>query len=222
MRCEAHSQSISIDDLRRLPTALVAIGSHSLTHAHLTRLKTADAAYELIESRRLLEEQLQRPIRLFSFPYGACNDELIRLCREAGYERIFTTLPESALSEPDEFVTGRVRVDPTDSRLEFRLKLIGAYRWLPAAFAVAFIPSTRRRRSSTDCDVTPASSTHRVGSTSRSSRCLVRSSSTSSISARAPGSSCSSSSRQDSPRPDTKAGCFRHNSSRGFARTASA
>jgi hypothetical protein len=57
------------------------------------------------------------------------------LCREAGYERIFTTLPVFAFAEPGEFVVGRVRVDPTDWPLEFRLKLAGAYRWLPAAFA---------------------------------------------------------------------------------------
>jgi len=30
---------------------------------------------------------------------------------------------------------GRVRVDPTDSPIEFRLKLLGAYRWLPLAFS---------------------------------------------------------------------------------------
>ncbi len=31
---------------------------------------------------------------------------------------------------------GRVRVDPTDWPLEFHLKLMGAYRWLPMAIAL--------------------------------------------------------------------------------------
>ena len=78
---------------------------------------------------------MSREIRLFSFPYGAENDRLVDLCREAGYERVFTILPRLALLDPQEYVTGRVVVDPTDWPLEFRLKLLGAYRWLPRAFA---------------------------------------------------------------------------------------
>jgi hypothetical protein len=44
-------------------------------------------------------------------------------------------LPVLAFLEPKEFVTGRVGVSPTDWPMEFRLKLAGAYRWLPYAFA---------------------------------------------------------------------------------------
>jgi peptidoglycan/xylan/chitin deacetylase (PgdA/CDA1 family) len=91
---------------------------------------------EIHESRARLEGLLDREVKLFSFPYGAFNERLVGLCREAGYERVFTTLPYSALSEPDEFVTGRVWAEPTDWPLEFRLKLLGAYAWLPKAFSL--------------------------------------------------------------------------------------
>lgn len=127
---------MSVEDLQSLPTGLVTIGSHSLTHPYLTKLSTKEAVHELTESRRILEKVLHRPVRLFCFPYGACSEKLFRLCRKAGYERVFTSIPHFAFSEPAEFVTGRVRVDPTDWRLEFRLKLLGAYGWLPAAFAI--------------------------------------------------------------------------------------
>lgn len=127
-------QVMSIEDLRSLPGDSLTIGSHSLTHPLLTTLSTKEALHELTESRRVIEELVQRPVRLFCFPYGAYNEELFRLCQEAGYERVFTTVPEFAFSEPSEFVTGRVRVDPTDWCIEFRLKLLGAYRWLPLAW----------------------------------------------------------------------------------------
>jgi len=127
---------MSVEDLQSLPSDWVTIGSHSLTHPYLTKLSPKDAVHELNESRRVLEEIVRRPVHLFCFPYGACSEELFRLCREAGYDRVFTTVPQFAFSEPDEFVTGRVRVDPTDWRLEFRLKSLGAYRWLPMAWAM--------------------------------------------------------------------------------------
>jgi hypothetical protein len=34
------------------------------------------------------------------------------------------------------YVTGRVVADPTDWDCEFRLKVLGAYRWLPIIYRV--------------------------------------------------------------------------------------
>ncbi len=125
---------ISPEELKQMSSELFAVGSHTMTHRALTNLTRDDARRELAESRAKLETMLNKPVTLFSFPYGAMNDELVELCRESGYERVFTILPGLALSDPDEFVTPRVSVEPTDSPLEFRLKLMGAYGWLPLAF----------------------------------------------------------------------------------------
>lgn len=125
---------MSRGQLLALPEDLVTIGSHTLTHPYLPLLPDPDARRELSESREKLEQMLNRKIRLFSFPFGGFNERLVEICREAGYQRIFTTLPEFAFEDPGQFVVGRVRVDPTDWPLEFRMKLAGAYRWLPAVF----------------------------------------------------------------------------------------
>lgn len=125
---------MSADQLKALPEKLVTIGSHTATHPMLTQIPGEDSRREIVESRSQLEELLRRQITLFSFPFGDFNESLCHVCREAGYRRIFTTLPLFALGKPDEFIVGRVRVDPTDWPLEFRLKLAGAYRWLPMAF----------------------------------------------------------------------------------------
>jgi hypothetical protein len=73
---------------------------------------------------------------MFSFPHGEYNQTHVQLARQAGYERIFTIMPLLAFSEPQEFVTGRVWTAPTDWRLEFRLKMMGAYCWLPFVFSL--------------------------------------------------------------------------------------
>ena len=133
---ELHGRVLSADQLRRLSSDMVTIASHSMTHPKLTSLSQQEASKELVGSRLKLEEMLHKQVRLFSFPYGAFNKELVRWCREAGYERVFTILPVLAFTDSQEFVTGRVWVEPTDWPLEFRLKLLGAYRWLPSAFAL--------------------------------------------------------------------------------------
>jgi len=125
---------MSLEQIRALPESLVTIGSHTLTHPLLPSINIDQAKREIALSRAKLEEQLHRRIVLFSFPYGGFNQKLVEICREAGYQRVFSTLPHFAFKEPHEFVTGRVPVDPTDWPLEFRLKLAGAYRWSPWAF----------------------------------------------------------------------------------------
>jgi peptidoglycan/xylan/chitin deacetylase (PgdA/CDA1 family) len=126
---------MSVEQLRSLQSRLVTVGSHSLTHMDLTKLTESNARREIAESRKELQRILEREVMLFSFPYGAFNDTLIQYCREAGYERVFTTLPKLALRDEEEFALGRMVVEPTDWRLEFLLKILGAYRWLPLAFS---------------------------------------------------------------------------------------
>ena len=142
----AHDSSVnervmSSDQLTQLST-LVTIGSHSLTHPFLPTVAEPIARRELNESRRVLESAVGRKVDLFSFPYGGFNAELVTWCAEAGYTKVFTTQPVYAFVESDEFVTGRVPVSPDDTPLEFRLKILGAYRWLP--YAVALKSQLRR------------------------------------------------------------------------------
>ncbi len=126
-------RTMTAAQLKALPAGAIGFGSHTMTHPILTKLDAARAKEELLQSRLQLEELLGQPVRTFSFPYGAYDERLIQLCREAGYERIFTTDPVLAFSQPHEFVVGRMAAEPTDGALEFRMKLAGAYRWVTAA-----------------------------------------------------------------------------------------
>ncbi len=132
----ANERVVSADVVKSWPKDLVTVGSHTLTHPWLPTSTEEDARAEIAESRARLTQLLGSETKLFSFPYGAFNDRLIRMCRDAGYKRVFTSLPDLAFTDAGEFVTGRLKAEPTDWPLEFRLKLLGAYRWLPKAFAL--------------------------------------------------------------------------------------
>jgi peptidoglycan/xylan/chitin deacetylase (PgdA/CDA1 family) len=121
--------------LKQLPSDLITFGSHTMTHAWLPPLSDDEARFQISASRSELKKLLNRDIKLFSFPYGALDRRLVELCREAGYERVFSVLPTPAFADPKEYVTGRIAVNPTDWQLEFRLKILGAYQWLPGVIA---------------------------------------------------------------------------------------
>lgn len=131
-----HKERIaSAEQLRALPMDLITVGSHTRTHPVLPSLSEEEATRELQESRIILEKLLNRRITVFSFPFGAFNGKLVESCRQVGYRRVFTTLPVIGFRNGQEFIIGRVATEPTDWPLEFRMKLLGAYRWLPFAFA---------------------------------------------------------------------------------------
>ena len=108
---------------------LLTIGSHSVTHPKFPALDRAAAAREFSESKNELESLLERPVDLFCFPHGACNEALIQLAADAGYRRVFTVAPHVIDPARPTLALGRIAVEPDDSPLEFRLKMTGAYRW---------------------------------------------------------------------------------------------
>jgi peptidoglycan/xylan/chitin deacetylase (PgdA/CDA1 family) len=125
---------MTAEQLQRISSALTSVESHTVTHPKLPLLTAEDAKRELSKSKCELEALLRRKITLLSFPYGAYNPALVEWSRQAGYERVFTVWPSSARSGPLGYVTGRVPISPRDWQLEFRLKVLGAYSWLPLAF----------------------------------------------------------------------------------------
>jgi len=119
---------LTAEQLRNLPSDLVEIGSHTVTHSLLPAVSEEQARTELAASRTRLEEITGKKVKLFSFPYGSANADLVKWCREAGYEQVFITYPRHDVAE-SKGVVARVKVDPGDWPLEFHLKLHGAYRW---------------------------------------------------------------------------------------------
>ena len=136
LESDPSERCMTSDELRGFASDLLSIGSHTARHARMSAIDANRAHDELQRSRRTLEQILGRDVTLFCFPFGAYNSEALEWCSQAGYERVFTCDPTMAFRAPGEFVTGRVAVEPTDWPLEFHLKLLGAYRWLPVASAL--------------------------------------------------------------------------------------
>ncbi len=109
----------------------VTIGSHGMNHLRLTEIKDDDARKELSESKNILENMLGKKVIMHSFPFGEYEDRHIAMARKAGYDHVFTVDPTVVTGAGETFVIGRVQVEPTDWLLEFKLKVLGAYRWHP-------------------------------------------------------------------------------------------
>lgn len=124
------------DALRSQISDLVHLGAHSLTHPYLTRVPREQARGEIVGCRKQMSDVFGVDVRIFAFPYGDHDTEIVELCREAGYQRVFTNVPRVTDPASGEFVRGRVLVNPDDGPLEFYLKISGAYAWAAYSFAI--------------------------------------------------------------------------------------
>lgn len=119
----------SAEQLREFPPELIEIGSHTMTHPNLRKLAAVEVRRELAVSKRMLEEMLDRPVASFAVPFGECHAETFTLAAEAGYRAVVTCEPRTVRPGDSLIGAGRFKVTPDDSMLEFRLKVVGAYRW---------------------------------------------------------------------------------------------
>jgi peptidoglycan/xylan/chitin deacetylase (PgdA/CDA1 family) len=72
--------------LREWLAAGMEIGSHSMTHPNLKKLKAAEAREEITASKKLLEDKLGIPINHFCYPHGGWTPVVRDLVIDAGYK----------------------------------------------------------------------------------------------------------------------------------------
>lgn len=80
---------MSWEEIKRLASQGMIIGSHGLSHQILTSLKDTQIDEELRASKRTIEVNLGMTIDTLSVPRGFCNDALIQKAYDLGYRTIF-------------------------------------------------------------------------------------------------------------------------------------
>jgi len=78
------------NDLRSLDCNLITVGSHTLSHPILTTLSAEEIESEILESRRCLEQRLQRKVDFFCYPNGAYDKRAYQLVQKT-YRAAVTT-----------------------------------------------------------------------------------------------------------------------------------
>lgn len=77
------------EQITELVAAGIEFGSHSATHRDLRDLDDEDLQYELLGSKKFIENKLGQPVKYISYPFGRYDDRVIRFSKKAGYQRAF-------------------------------------------------------------------------------------------------------------------------------------
>jgi peptidoglycan/xylan/chitin deacetylase (PgdA/CDA1 family) len=84
------------DELREHAARGIAIGSHTVSHPHLTTLSDEQLRRELTESKVEIEDRLGRPCSALSYPYGEHDDRVRAAALGAGYLRAYALTGSSS------------------------------------------------------------------------------------------------------------------------------
>lgn len=104
------------------------VGSHSVTHADLTRVDRDQVRRELNDSKSALEEILRRPVLDFCYPYAHHDDNARKEAAAAGYRTAYAGEPP----HDDIHSVPRMMIRENESEARFARKLSGYYYWISA------------------------------------------------------------------------------------------
>lgn len=90
-------------------SGLVEIGAHSMNHSYLTELPQKSVEYEVVESKKYLEKILGIPIVSFAYPYGAFDNQTIKIIQDAGFKTAVTTIDGNLVMDINRFFLYRFR-----------------------------------------------------------------------------------------------------------------
>jgi peptidoglycan/xylan/chitin deacetylase (PgdA/CDA1 family) len=118
---------LSWDEVRAMQALGMTIGSHTMTHPNLPNAGLDAARQELVESKARLEQEVDAPVTMFSYPNGGaeqyCTPELKRVVAEVGFKAATTSRNGLAGTASDLFALERIEVEERLEDLVFALEV---------------------------------------------------------------------------------------------------
>ncbi|HTS19756.1 MAG TPA: polysaccharide deacetylase family protein [Verrucomicrobiae bacterium] len=154
-------------DARELRDAGIEIGSHTVNHPWLYKLRFEEIHAELADSKAAIEDHLGCSCESFAYPYAfpGADQSFVRRFRdvvvETGYRCCATTAVGRVKPGDDVYRLKRLPANSSDDIALFRAKLEGCYDWLEVpqrafkSWKFRFLGSDKRGEDSSDPVSTP-------------------------------------------------------------------
>lgn len=73
-----------IEEMHR--SGLVDFQPHTINHLKLTKVSLNEAEREILESRDIVEKNLNKKCHFFAYPYGDCNEGIMEILSKSGFK----------------------------------------------------------------------------------------------------------------------------------------
>jgi peptidoglycan/xylan/chitin deacetylase (PgdA/CDA1 family) len=110
---------VSKDQILEMDRGGIQIASHTVNHPNLAGSSFGSTMYQLVESKRWLEQLTGHPVVDFAYPSGKYSSQVIAALALAGYESAVTEQVALTHSLSDRYTWTRVRVGGGESMSDF-------------------------------------------------------------------------------------------------------
>ncbi len=122
---EAQRAMLNWEQLRKISAGGIECGAHGHTHAALDRLSRTAACDEIVHSKQVLEQELNREVSSFAYPFGYYSASIQNLVRSAGYSSACAVRYRPSSIHDDPFALARLMVTANTALDDFRRLLTG-------------------------------------------------------------------------------------------------
>ncbi|MEY2861543.1 MAG: hypothetical protein RL392_2001 [Pseudomonadota bacterium] len=123
----AEKSLMTVADWRTWLASGMDVGSHTRTHADLTKLTTDESINQIVNSKNELQDALGCEVRHFCYPYGRFDTTHSEQVRQAGYVTATTTRRGRVHLGDNLMDLRRVLVAQATTVLHFLLKIATSY-----------------------------------------------------------------------------------------------
>lgn len=120
--------------MREMAAHGIEFGSHTLTHAALSRLGDVALRRELVDSKHAIEDIIGGPVRHLAYPYGDVDRRTKAAARAAGYTAAFGVNSGPLRPATDRFEIRRVLVGDSANVFYLHSKLLGFEKFIRWAY----------------------------------------------------------------------------------------
>jgi len=106
---------ISWEEMSEMMKNNISFGAHSRSHFYLPDLNEEGLQYEILGSKKDMEEKLKTEVKYFCYPIGGFSDRIMRVVQEAGYKGAFTTNRGKGRLNENLYALKRVKIGNTDT-----------------------------------------------------------------------------------------------------------
>lgn len=107
------------------------LGTHSVTHPHLNQLSYDEQYYELLESKKRLEDIIDSEIIYMSYPHGSYNSDTLDIIQKLGYKIVSSSkMGMNTKENIDLRKIKRVEIVANDDLKKLSKKISGYYDFL--------------------------------------------------------------------------------------------
>lgn len=115
------------DDVLKLSEMGFEIGSHTVRHLDLTAIDENELRFELEASKQIIYKNIQKEVKIISYPYGRFDSKVISIAGELGYIAGCSSCVGVNYAYTDQYILRRTEIDGYDTIEDFRHKLYGYY-----------------------------------------------------------------------------------------------